>query len=148
MKTDLTFKAVRELAETYIPLISSWGGNMTEIWGPAHEIGHLLIAKPAQIHQRDFGLGPAGGKTTFKQKVYEVAASFIHTWILVACGKNGIHQAIVTWGDDIPDFMEAKRWVDLKPYADALIAKRGITPESVQSLASLEKACQWARRCG
>lgn len=138
----ITLSAVREIAEKYIPASLRWG-HMDEPWGPAHEIGHLLVARPSQVKKRDYGLVPWWGRPNTKQKIYEVAASFVHTWILVFCW-GGTKHAKTTWNEWVPDFMMEKRWVKLKAPAMGLLKKRGITPAGVQTLKGLEAHCKRA----
>jgi hypothetical protein len=138
----LSLREVEGIALCYVPTVARWRGNMMEIWGPAHEIGHLLVAKPKQVRMPDFGLGPPQANPKFKARVYELAASIIHTWILVACGSH--EQAHLTW-EEGPPFIQKKRWVGLKPHAYALLEKRGIKKKDVQHWETLDVLCRRAR---
>jgi hypothetical protein len=114
---------------------------MDEVWGPAHEIGHLLVAHPKHIGQPDFGLKKHYSSKDFKPKLYEVAASLVHSWILVECGEEGQAAYEATWNDWIPDFMMNSRWEHFEPTALALIATRGCTRDVVRTPAGLAQLC-------
>lgn len=54
----LTLDAIWRIANRYTPRAARYNERISHpnSWGPAHEIGHALVATPKERTQRDFGL--------------------------------------------------------------------------------------------
>jgi len=80
----LDLDTIQRIARRYVPEVA--GDKIlidgTVPHGPAHEIGHLLVAARWRRRRRDFGLSTS--EPTRAMLVEEAAASIIHTWIVAA----------------------------------------------------------------
>lgn len=95
--TRLTAEALQDLCDRYVPRASRHP-NATpsaELWWPAHEIGHLLVAQPEEIGLPLFGLDISviGGGPDFKAYEHyvlcvELAAMSISRRLLFEAGER------------------------------------------------------------
>ena len=115
----LTLQDLREVCDRYVPLASRHERSFSgPAWWPAHEIGHLLVAKPAEIGEPLFGIGDvfdnADAKyvTAARQRyllTVECAAMIVSRRLLIAAGKRSLatdeaedtdHDTMTWWFDN------------------------------------------------
>lgn len=134
----LTLRDVRVIARKYVPKASRSEPIMRlQTVGPAHEIGHLLIAARARIGQPDFGM------EEFQELSWqwheEFAATIVETWIVTSTKsyrrrehRNRLHGSIWALREAGPlDRQIARRLID----------KKGITRKAVSTKKGLAALC-------
>lgn len=90
----LTLRDLRRLCTKYVPRASrhpnSWGSPK---WWPAHELGHLLVARPAEIGLPLFGMNTESiddPRSERRALLVECAAMSVSRRLLRACGREDL----------------------------------------------------------
>lgn len=108
----LTLRGLQRLCTTYVPRASRHP-NSTGLrrWWAAHELGHLLVARPAEIGQPMFGYDVAwsdDARWIRTALLVECAAMSVSRRFLTACGRADLAReeiedtdhSTLTWWDD------------------------------------------------
>ena len=165
----LDLAAVQRIARRYVPEASRDETLILGIvpHGPAHEIGHLLVAARWRRRRRDFGLST--DDPTRAMLIEEAAASIVHTWIVAATWEWRAYLSIDRLRAIGYDNIETgtirrvlasrllrdavrQNWVvvrsngpeDVILHAKALLVRYGVTRAACQNKRRLEALCRRA----
>lgn len=93
--TALSLAAIQRLARRYTPRPARYEPRLVgeDWWGPAHEIGHALVATRADRALRDYGLPCAAGfcRCPYERcHVYELAAMAVSARLVCNAGRPDV----------------------------------------------------------
>lgn len=138
----LALTEIRDLACRYVPAAAADRRLYThdDQWWPAHEIGHFLIATPAECHQPQFGIDTYDPAMTQESPLYryvvvrELAAISISQRLLRRSGHKAIADEEIQYTDE--DTLECSFDRQFKRSVEKLLHANKVTrlPTSQQRL--------------
>ena len=110
----LCLVAIRDLAYRFVPMIAAdhrLANSGPQSWWPAHEIGHFLVATPAECNEEQFGIGMYAAGEKFSYVITkELAAISISQRLLRRSGHAALAAEEIQCTDEDTLACSFERW--------------------------------------